>query len=164
MAGNMFLALTNVLGESRDHAHKMEIEIHEWTWGLVNKAPFNLSKDSDATKQTSFGHLIISKMVDKATVTLANYCANGRHIAEGTVTCRKNDGETQVEYLKIKLTDVKVESVTWAGRGEETRGIPETVDLSFLKVKIIYEMQSQDGHLHGPNDFEFDLPEQKAGK
>ena len=158
---NMFLALTNILGESLDLEHKMEIEIHEWRWGLENHAPYRL-QENEATKQTSVHHITIEKMVDKASTTLANYCAHGKHIAEGTITCRKNDGDTKVEYLIIKLTDVKVESVNWGGRGEEHRGISETVDLSFLKFKIIYKVQKRDGSLAGPNEFEFDIPQQKA--
>jgi type VI secretion system secreted protein Hcp len=160
MAGNMFLALTNILGESLDEHHKMEIEIHEWAWGLDNKAPYRL-EESEAAKQTTVDHVVISKMFDKASVALVNYCANGRKIEEGTITCRKNDGDTKVEYLKIKLTGVKVESVKWPGRGEEIRGVPETVNLSFLEFKITYSMQSRDGHLFGPNEFDFVLPEQK---
>jgi type VI secretion system secreted protein Hcp len=158
---NMFLALTNIHGESRDHAHEGEIEIHEWTWGVTNKAPFRLEA-SEAAKQTEIGHVTVTKMFDKASVTLMNYCAQGRKIAEGTITCRKNDGEKQVEFLKIKLIDVKIQSVQWPGKGEELRGIPETVELAFFKFHVMYATQIQDGSLGGRNDFDFIVPEQKT--
>ena len=163
MAGNMFLGLTNVLGESLDATHKMEIDIFEWTWGMSNNAPYRLH-ESEAAKQTTFQHVVVTKMFDKATTTLMTYCASGRRIAEGTITCRKHAGDSPVEYLRIKIFDVKVESVTWGGRGEDIRGIPETVTLSFLKCNVIYEVQRRDGSLVGPNTFDFGIPEQKAAR
>jgi type VI secretion system secreted protein Hcp len=161
MAGNMFLALTNILGESMDVHHKMEIELFEWTWSMSNNAPYRL-QESEAAKQTQVNNIVVIKMFDKASTTLMNYCANGKKIPEGTITCRKHDGETSVEYLKIKIFNVKVDSLTWGGRNEDVRGIPETVNLSFLKFQVIYEVQSRDGSLVGPNEFDFDIPEQKA--
>lgn len=160
MAGNMFLALTNILGESLDDHHKMEMDIFEWTWGMTNNAPYRL-KESDAAKQTAVGNIVVTKMVDKASTTLMTYCANGMKIDEGTIICRKHDGEQPVEYLKIKMFDCKVENLTWSGRGEDPRGIPELVTLSFLSVQVIYEVQRRDGSLVGPNEFEFVLNDQK---
>jgi type VI secretion system secreted protein Hcp len=159
MANNMFLKLTNILGESLDHAHKMEIEIFDFTWHLENHAPYRL-QESDATRQTQVAHITIDKIVDKATTTLTNYCAHGKHISEGILTFRKNAGDDQVEYLKIILTDVKVEKVAWDVKGEH--GIKETVDLSFLKFKIKYETQKRGGELAGLNEFDFDIPENKG--
>lgn len=161
MAGNMFLALTNILGESLDEHHKMEIEIFEWTWGMSNTVPYRIH-ENDAAKQTTVNNIVVTKMVDKASTTLMNYCANGKKIDEGTITCRKNDGDTKVEYLRIKIFGVKVESLNWGGRNEDVRGIPETVSLSFLKFQVIYEVQRRDGSLVGPNEFDFVIPEQKA--
>lgn len=161
MAGNMFLALTNILGESMDEDHKMEIEISEWTWGMTHTAPFRMGED-DATKQTNLAPIVVTKMFDKASTTLMSYCANGRKIDEGTITCRKHAGERPVEYLKIKLRDVKVDSLNWGGRGEEGHAIPEVVTLSFLHVEVIYDVQRRDGSLVGHNEFEFDTANQKA--
>src|SRR5581483_11257254 len=145
MAGNMFLALTNILGESMDVDHKMEIEIFEWTWGMSNSASFRL-QESEAAKLTSVQNIVITKMFDKASTTLMNYCANGKKIDEGTITCRKHGGGggenvRPVEYLKIKIFGVKVDSITWGGRGEDIRGIPEQVNLSFLRFEVRYEVQ-----------------------
>jgi|SRR5581483_8277775 len=167
MAGNMFLALTNILGESLDADHKMEIEVSEWTWGMSNNAPFRL-QESEAAKQTQVNSIVVQKLFDKASTTLMNYCANGKKIPEGTITCRKHGGggeyDRPVEYLKIKIFDVKVDSLTWGGRNEELRGISEHVNLSFLKFQVIYQVQRRDGTLVGPNEFDFVIPEQKAAQ
>jgi type VI secretion system secreted protein Hcp len=157
--GNMFLKLTKIHGESRDHVHKHEIEIYDWTWHISNQAPFRL-QDSEATRQTKVEHITIDKIVDKATTALTSHCAFGRHIPEGILTFRKNDGDSQVEYLQIILTDVKVEKVAWDVKGEH--GIKETVDLSFLKFKINYYAQKNEGQLGGVHEVEFDVPEHKG--
>lgn len=161
MAGNMFLALTNILGESLDQDHKMEMDIFDWTWGMNNNAPFRLV-DKDAAKQTTFDSIIVTKMFDKASTTLMTYCANGMKIPEGTITCRKHDGDAPVEYLRIKISNIKVESLNWAGRGDDPRGIPEQVHLSFLNIQVIYEVQRRSGSLVGPNEFEYSLPDNRA--
>ena len=67
------------------------------------------------------------------------------------------------EYLTIELRDIKVESVTWGAKGEDLRGIPETVELSFLKFSILYAMQDNDGHLLGVNTFDWDVGKHQEG-
>jgi type VI secretion system secreted protein Hcp len=158
---NMFLALSNIPGESCDHVHAGEIEIHDWEWGVTNAAPYRLEAE-DAAKQTVIHHLTIHKVFDKASVTLMNYCTNGKKIEHGKITCRKNDGDNQVEFLKIMLTGVKVDAVNWSLKGEEWRGRPETVELSFFHFKMIYETQINDGSLSGKSEFEHDIPKDKV--
>jgi type VI secretion system secreted protein Hcp len=158
---NMFLKLTNIHGESRDHKHHGEIEIHDWDWGIENAASFRLEADK-AAKQTQVDHVFVHKMFDRSSPTLMNYCAYGRQIDEAVITCRKNDGDQQVEYLKIILTGVKVDGVKWAQKGEDPRGIPEIVELSFFHFKVVYEMQIQDGSLAGKHEFEYDVPDDKV--
>jgi type VI secretion system secreted protein Hcp len=159
---DMFLALTDVNGESLDEIHPREIEIHDWSWSVSNNAPFGLHNVAEATKAGSAAHITIHKMFDAASVTLMNLCAHGQHIAKGKITCRKNAGDDKVEYLKIELTDIKIEQVLWLGKGQELSGLPEQVELSFLRFKVIYAMQIADGTLGGLNEFEFDIPQQKG--
>jgi type VI secretion system secreted protein Hcp len=161
---NMFLSLKNIQGESLDYIHEGEIEIHEWTWGVDNNASYSLTP-SEAAPHSEFDHVVITKVFDKSSVTLMNYCASGQKINEGVITCRKQDGDTKVAFLKIKLTGVKVNSVKWTAKNEEhLPGIPETVDLSYFSFQVIYETQGNDGLLTGPTEFDFILTKQKASK
>ena len=50
-----------------------------------------------------------TKKTDAASPLLFLNCANGAHIKEATFVVRKAGGE-QLEYLKIKLTDVLISS------------------------------------------------------
>jgi type VI secretion system secreted protein Hcp len=160
---NMFLKLTGVTGESFDADKKLEgaIVIHEWTWDVGNAAPYHL-KESDATTHASVNKMTINKMVDKATVTLVNFCVHGKEVDKATVTCRKNAEGGPVDYLTIELNDVKIRSVSWTGKGEETAGVPEIVVLEFKKFTMSYSMQLANGLLEGANVFPFDIPEQKS--
>jgi type VI secretion system secreted protein Hcp len=161
--GNMFLKLTNFHGESLDHKHHGEIEIHDWGWKIENHAPFRLGEDM--AKQAQVDHITIDKFFDKSTTTLMDYCANGRQIPHGLITCRKNAGDSQVEFLKIKLTDVKIEKVDWSDKGDKNLGIREGVELSFLAFEIEYYRQNNvDGDLGGINSFHFVLPTHKGQK
>lgn len=154
---NTFLSLTNIEGESLDYIHEGEIEVHDWDWGLNNRATFRVSA-AEAAQQTRVQHLIIHKMFDKATPTLMLYCAQGRKIPHGRLTCRKNDGEQHVAFLMIDLSDIKVNEVKWAPKGDDPRGIPEILELSFLKVKLSYQVQIRDGSLSGASEFpEYDV-------
>src|SRR5271154_31961 len=148
---DMFLQLTNITGESLDIDHETEIEIQDWSWGLDNDASFALRQKGAATPHTSVAHLSVTKMIDNATVPLVQYCAEGTHIKDGVLVCRKNTGDKfgakdtpqkhVDEYWKIELSDVKVLSVKWPGKNPEDRFI-ETVDFSFLKFNITYKMES----------------------
>jgi type VI secretion system secreted protein Hcp len=151
-----FLRLDGINGESLDSNHQDEIEIFSWAWDLKNKAPPTLT-GQDAAKQTEINHMVIEKFYDKSSVTLVNFCALGKHIPEGQITCRKNNGDQKVEFLTIVLKKIKVESIKWAGRGAEVHGLPETVELSFLKFELHYKTQIASGVLKDQIDFRFDV-------
>src|SRR3954453_7943983 len=133
--GDLFLSLEGVEGESLDFKYAGMIEIHDLKWGLENKAPPRIGQ-AEASKQTSADHLVIEKWVDNASVTLTRMCANGQNIPNGKIICRKNHGEKKIDYLTIELFDVKIDKVNWGGRGDETKGINETVQFSFHSFRI----------------------------
>jgi type VI secretion system secreted protein Hcp len=69
-------------------------------------------------------------------------CANGKHIKQGLITVRKA-GEKPLEYLKIKLTDILVSGVQFAGHGSDL--LTENVTLNFSKFQVEYQEQKPDG-------------------
>jgi type VI secretion system secreted protein Hcp len=68
---------------------------------------------------------------------------NGKHFPDAQLIVRKA-GQNPVEYLKIKLTEVLITSVTTGGSGGEDR-LTENVTLNFAKVKVEYTPQKDDG-------------------
>lgn len=161
---DMFLKLEGIMGESLDYQHQNHIEVHGWTWGLSNNASLNMKNKDDGTPHTTVALLSIDKVLDGASVSLVQYCAQGTHIDKACLACRKNTGDRgQVtDYLIIELTDVKVHSVNWPGKAAETGGlVGETVEFQFGKFEITYRKEAQEGQLYGAMSFPFDVPEQK---
>jgi len=157
---NMFLDLTNIAGESLDHDHEGKIEVHDWSWGMHNHAPFSITAGDKAAKHARFTHITIHKRIDRSTPTLMQYCAHGMKIPEGTLICRKNDGDKQIEYLTIKLKEVKVYEVDWPLKGGDD---VETIMLAFHKVHVEYTVQTNEGDLDknpkGSTLFDFNIPD-----
>ena len=74
---------------------------------------------------------------------------------------RKAGGDNPVEYLKIKMTDVLITSVSTGGSGGEDR-LTENVTLNFAKVNSEYQPQKKDGSKDGgPIPFGWDIEENK---
>jgi type VI secretion system secreted protein Hcp len=87
--------------------------------------------------------LSFTKYVDKASPKLMLSCCNGKHYDTALLTVRKA-GEKPVEYIKIKLTEVLVTSVSTGGSGGEDR-LTENVTLNFSKVHVDYTPQDEKG-------------------
>ena len=138
----------------------------DWSWSHRRTALLTGFRESDATKQTSVSPITVEKRFDKASTALAKYCANGKHIPEGIdhVPKAMPANRRMHEFLMIDLKDVKVERVAWGGRGDAILGIPETVELSFLKFSI-YTLCRTTRPAHGcPSIFNFDVGHHKRVK
>ena len=112
----MFLKLDGIEGESLDFAHAGEIEIKNWEWHTVNNVKWDVNQGGQSTK-VEVKDIDLKKICDKASVTLYQCCVTGKHIKNGKITCRKNDGDQKVEYLIVTLTDIMVTKVDWIGEG-----------------------------------------------
>jgi type VI secretion system secreted protein Hcp len=145
MAVDMFLKLDGIKGESQDHKHKEEIHIESFSWGMAQMGVSGMGGGGGAGK-VSVQDVSISKYLDKSSPELMLHCANGKHIKEGLITVRKA-GETPVEYLKIKLTDILVSGVQHAGHGSDL--LTESLSLNFAKFHVEYQEQGADGKAKG---------------
>ena len=142
MAVDMFLKLEGVDGESVDSAHKGEIDVLAWSWGVSQSGTMHMGGGGGSGK-ASFQDVSVTKYVDVGSPTLMLYCANGKHIPKGTIIVRKA-GEKPLEYIKIDMEDIIVSSVSTGGSGGEDR-LTENVTLNFAKVKVEYTSQKKDG-------------------
>jgi type VI secretion system secreted protein Hcp len=158
--GEMFLKLDGIDGESLDATHGGEIEIEAWDWDTTNAVKWDVNQGGQSTKAT-VGEITIHKICDKASVTLYQCCVTGKHIKNGTITCRKNDGDQKVEYLIMKLTDIMVSYVHFEGEGGEQR-LKEQVKLAFAKFRMDYKVQNDTGTAQGAKSYEFDVQKQQG--
>jgi type VI secretion system secreted protein Hcp len=126
--------------------------------------------------KVTFQDLHVVKRTDSASPLLFLNCASGAHIKEANLVVRKAGG-TQLEYLKIKLTDVLVssfrpmanpaitgntsqEAAAAAGgagagfsgglhSGLDVENPHEEVSLNFAKIEFSYQPQGADGKAQG---------------
>ena len=134
-----FLKLDGIPGESTDSKHKDEIELVSFAWGVTDAAaPIGSGGGAGRAKFQDFH---FTMLVNKASPQLFLATASGKHIKEGNLAVRKA-GKTQVEYLKIKFTDVLVTSFEEMAAAEEPQ---EAIGFSFGKIAIEYTPQNAKG-------------------
>ena len=155
MAVDMFIKIGDIKGESVDHAHKDEIDVLSWSWGMSQQGSSHHG-GGGGTGKVNVQDLSFTKFLDKASPNIYKFCCNGKHYPEATLTVRKA-GEKPVEYMILKLTDVLISSVSTGGSGGDDR-LTENVTLNFGKVKVSYQPQKKDGSKDGgPVDMGWDI-------
>lgn len=158
MAVDMFLKLNGVKGEARDSKHKDEIDVLAWSWGASNSGNAHMGGGVGAGK-VNIQDLSFTKYIDVASTDLMKACCNGKHFDDAVLVVRKA-GEKPLEYLKIKLTEVMITSVSTGGSGGEDR-LTENVTLNFAKVKVEYTPQDAKGAGGAATEMTWNIAENK---
>jgi type VI secretion system secreted protein Hcp len=98
--------------------------------------------------------------VNKASPALFLACAQGDHIKNAILTCRKA-GRDQQEFMKVTMNDVLVSSFQIGGAG---RVVPtDQMSLNFAKIEVEYNEFDATGTLVGSIKKWFDLKSMKGG-
>ncbi len=158
MAVDVFLKLGDIKGESKDSAHKGEIDVLSWSWGVSQTGSMGHGGGGGAGK-ANFNDLSIMHAVDKASPVLMSKCATGEHIKEATLVSRKA-GKGQQEYLIVKMNDILITSVQPSGSSEHPM---ESVSMQFAKIDLEYKPQKDDGTLDAGVHFKYDIKANKEG-
>ena len=158
MAVDMFLKLTGIKGEAKDHKHGGEVDVLAWSWGASTSGSSHTGGGSGSGK-VNVQDLSLTKFIDVSSTELFYHVASGKHIPEAILVVRKA-GENPLEYLTITMTDVLITSLSTGGSGGEDR-LTENVTLNFSKVKIAYKEQAAKGAAAGGGESGWDI---KANK
>lgn len=159
MAVDMFLKIDGIKGESFDAAHKDEIDVLAWSWGATQSGNAHTGGGGGSGK-VSVQDVSITKYVDKASPLLLKACCNGQHIGEIDLVVRKA-GEKPLEYMKLKLTDCLISSVSTGGAGGQDR-LTENIAVNFAKFQMTYTAQDAKGGAAGEVPFAFDIKANKV--
>jgi type VI secretion system secreted protein Hcp len=154
MPVDYFLKIDGIPGESNDSKHKDEIELESWSWSQKQEGSFqaNLGGGSGKVAMQDFS---FTMKTNKASPKLFLACANGEHIKQATLTCRKA-GKGQQEYYIWKFSDLLVSSYSVSGSGGDV--IPhEEISLNFTKIETEYKEQKADGSLGAALKAGYDL-------
>lgn len=139
MSSDMFLKIDGIEGESADGKHEKEIDILSWSLGASNAGSMAHGGGGGAGK-VSFQDLMITKRIDKSSPKLLEHCANGKHIKKAVLIARKQ-GETQMEYLKVTMTDLLISSWQQGGTDEAS----ESISINFSHIEYSYTAQNASG-------------------
>jgi type VI secretion system secreted protein Hcp len=138
-------------GEAEDQAHKNEIEVLAWSWGMQGKP---ILAGGVASGKATIRELRITKRVDKASTALMAALRTNEEIKEAILTLRKS-GKKPLEYLIIKIENGRVMSIDLeAGDVSNSAALFERVSLSFNKISVQYTPQGPDGGAQGATTFE----------
>src|SRR4051794_23844766 len=117
MAVDMFLKISDVKGETKDKTHAGEIEIESFNWGATQLGTSSHGSGAGAGKVSMNDFHFVMKH-NSSSPTLFLFCANGQHLKEAKLTCRKAGG-TQQNFLIVTMSDVLISSFqTGGGAGE----------------------------------------------
>ena len=156
MAVDMFLTLDGVTGESKDKTHTKDIDLLSWSWGMSNSGSAHEGGGAGSGK-VSVQDVSVTKYIDSSSPKIMLSCCNGTHFDSALITVRKAGGEKPVEYVKIKMQEVLITSVSTGGSGGEDR-LTENVKLNFAKVKVEYVPQDDKGAPGTIIPFGWDIP------
>ena len=160
MAVDMFLKITDVKGESKDKGHPGEVEIESFSWGATQLGTSSHGTGAGAGK-VSMNDFNFVMRINSASPTLFLYCANGKHLKEAKLTCRKA-GEKPQDFLLVTMNDVLISSYQTGGsNGGE---VPmDQISLNYSKIEIDYLAQDDKGVTKSAGKKWYDLKTNTSG-
>ncbi len=136
MAGDCFLKIEGIPGESTDDKHKEWIEVLSYSSGVAQMAAGDRSTGGAASGgRCSHQDFSIVKELDKTSPTIDLFCCNGNHIKKVALElCRATGDKTK--YMEYIMEDVIISSVSIGGGGG---GLPtESVTFNYGKITWNY--------------------------
>jgi len=162
MAGDCFLKIDGIPGESTDDKHKDWIEVISYSSGVAQMAGGDRSTGGAATSgRCSHQDVSIVKAMDKASPTLNLFCCQGKHIPNVVIEICRATGNKE-KYMEYKMEDVIISSVSVSGGGG---GLPtESVAFNYGKLTWNYiQTDHKTGEAKGNVEKFWSLIDNKGG-
>jgi len=162
-AVDYFLKIDGIPGEASDAKHKGEIDVLSWNWGASNTGTMAYGGGGGSGK-VNMQDFHFTMKFNKASPLFLLRCADGSHVKNGILSCRKSTGDGgQQEYLVITFTDLIISHYQTGGSGGHDPIPTESIAFNFAKVEIDYKEQALDGSLKPSVKHGWDLKQnQKA--
>jgi type VI secretion system secreted protein Hcp len=156
---NWFLKIDGIDGESADIAHKAEIDVLSWSWGVANAGGTG-GGSGGGTGKAAFQDFQFVARISRASPMLFLACATGTHHKTAALTgVRSGVKGTSAEFLKYKLSDVVV--TTDQHSGSEGGEPVEQFSLKYSKIEVSYTPQTATGKVGTPVQAGFDVKSNK---
>ncbi len=143
---DIFVKINEIKGESKDKAHKDEIQVESASWGVNNSGTGHSGGGSGGGK-ASFAEFHISKTLDKSSPLFFAFCSSGKHMPKAEITFRKA-GETPQDFLVVTLEDIFISHADYSGSGGGSAP-HESVSINYSKITVDYKEQNEKGQVTG---------------
>jgi type VI secretion system secreted protein Hcp len=154
MATNFHLKLNGITGESQQDTFAATLAISTWSWGVSHGGSFHEGKGGSLGGKVTGGDISISREIDQASPTLAQYACLGKTIDSAVLTCTKDTDSAQLDYNVITLTMVGISSYA---TGVEGLKVTEHFTLHFQAMKIQYFTEQDSGGKDASFDMEYNF-------
>jgi type VI secretion system secreted protein Hcp len=138
----IFLRIDGVEGGSLDKAHKNEIEVLDWNWGMRQPDAAAGAHGAGAARVSVDG-IQMTKAVDVASPKLVQACCMGRHFSEARLVVQA-PGEKARPIVTLRVIDVVVASVVLEGASAGPQPV-ERVTLRFGAFELAFMPLNPDG-------------------
>ncbi len=143
MASDMFLELYGIQGEAQDKQFPKSINIRSVTYGMSVPG----SPTEPISGKPSVNQIVVSKLVDSASVPLLQALAEAKRLDTGRISIRRpSSTTTPVVFLVVDLSGVYVRGVEVENTSADERP-SERVTLAFEKIVWTYTPVSSTGTL-----------------
>ena len=149
VAERWFLKIDGVAGESTDAAHKGEIDVQSWSWGLTQSGTSGGGAAVGGAGKASFQDFHFVGRISRASPALFLACASGSHIKSATLSGVRGAGKVKgADFLQIKFTDLLVTSQLLGGSPDAEP--VEQISFNYGKLELTYTPQSPTGSPEPP--------------
>ena len=161
MAGNCFMWIDKIKGESTDAQYPGWFEIHSFSHSVSQPSSGEPSTGgARSAERCDHQDFVIHKDADLASPKFFEFCCKGNHIEKiNVVLCRTVNNKHQ-EFMKYELTDSIISSFDQSGSG----GLPtDTIALNYGGIKWTYtELDHKTGAVKGKVPAGWDMVENKS--
>lgn len=155
---SMFLRIPTVDGESTSKGYEKQIDVLAWSWGMSNSGTTHTGGGAGAGK-ANVQDFSFTKNLDSASPVLMLAALTGTIYPEATFTVLRpipNKTTVNYEYLKLKLENVLVTSVSGGGGNAQDK-LTENVTLNFSKFTLEYRPVDSGGVVGGVISAAYDI-------
>lgn len=158
MSARWFLKIDGIVGQSVDVAHKNEIDVLSWSWGVARDD--DTASTGRVASKPGFGDFRFVANLSTASPVLFASCATGaRHKFAELSGVRAAGSGTPREFLRYKLSDVIVSSIQLSAADD----LPiEEISLNYAKIEVVYTPQDAKGAAGPAVKAGFDLTANKT--
>jgi type VI secretion system secreted protein Hcp len=153
---NYTLQIESVRGETKRNGKTDLIEVLGFEYG-VSAGHF---QGETGHRRRSYTNVRFTKLTDRSSVTIQQMLAQNSKIRQATLSLTKSGGDEPLVYYKVVLKDGFFTSFKIRGEdaADEYASMPrEEFEISFRRIEIEYEEQSETGVKGGSVSFADDI-------